>query len=69
MTTLTATQKKFFSDFEKATTFEAMHVDDVIAGSMTFDVAAKANCDWFENWMHDAHIAAVRAMHECLKSK
>lgn len=66
MPKLTAKQKKFFVEYEAATTFEAMHVDEVIEGAITFEAAAKANCDWFENWMRDAHNAATRAMYNAL---
>lgn len=53
---LTADEQKWIGDYESETGFEAMHLDEVIKGEMSFDKMADENVLWFENWMTDTHL-------------
>ena len=57
----TKKQREFFKAYEAATTFDAMYMEDVLAGNMTFEEAARRNCDWFEDWASDALRGATAA--------
>ncbi|MBP8055154.1 MAG: hypothetical protein KA314_04900 [Chloroflexi bacterium] len=39
--------------YQDETTFEPMHLEDLIDGSMTFEDAFKSNVNWFESWSSD----------------
>ncbi len=59
---LTKKQRDFCKAYEAATTFEAMYMEDVIAGNITFEDAARRNCEWFEGWASDALSSATKAL-------
>lgn len=39
-------QREWFDRFRRQTLYEAMHVDEVRAGTMTFREAAERNIEW-----------------------
>ena len=53
---LTAAEQKWIGDYESETGFEAMHLDEIISGTMTFKEMADINVLWFEDWMNDAYL-------------
>ena len=56
-TTATPEQRAWLEQYERETTFEPMHQDELDAGEMTFAQVTRANIDWFEAWADDAHLA------------
>jgi len=50
-------QNEWLRRYEAATSFEPMYLDELRAGTMTFNAAAKMNIDWYEMHMHDAYNA------------
>lgn len=43
-------QRAWLINYEKDTTFQPMHQEELDSGEMTFAEVAKLNIDWFESW-------------------
>ncbi|MDH4602424.1 MULTISPECIES: hypothetical protein [Pseudomonas syringae group] len=53
----TPAQRAWLEQFERETSFDALHQDALDNGTMTWAQVAQANIDWFEFWAMDAHLA------------
>lgn len=53
-------QRAWLILYEKSTTFEPMHQDELDSGAMTFNEVARANIEWFEQWSGDAFLEITR---------
>jgi hypothetical protein len=60
MVKLTKTQKAWIKSYKDLTTFEAMHIDEVKAGEMTFEELVDSNVKWFEDWSTDMHLKVTQ---------
>jgi hypothetical protein len=50
-------QRKWLREYEETTMFEPLHLDELLAGEMTFDEIARRNINWYEAHMRDAYNA------------
>jgi hypothetical protein len=60
MARLTRTQLAWIKSYKDLTTFEAMHIDEVRAGTMTFEELVDSNVKWFEDWSTDMHLKVTQ---------
>ncbi|NWD57228.1 hypothetical protein HX878_21090 [Pseudomonas veronii] len=56
-TAATPAQRAWLEQYERTTTFEPIHQEELDNGEMTFAQVARANIDWFESWADDTHLA------------
>ncbi len=57
---LNGKQREWANRYERLTTFEPMHQEDLDEGKMTFEQFADANIRWFEDWYTDASLGITR---------
>ena len=62
---ITKQQLDWLKLYESTTTFEPLHQDELTNGEMTFADVAKANLNWFEEWMHDAFNVVSTNVPDC----
>lgn len=48
-------QRAWMLKYERETTFEPMHQEEIDSGDMTFIESAKSNIRWFEDWSNDVY--------------
>jgi hypothetical protein len=57
---LAKVERDWLKGYKDATSFEAMHIDELKAGTMTFEEVVDSNTRWFEQWSSDALLAVTR---------